>query len=45
MCPVHPGKYALMLVNRYKASGAQIWSLAQRIRDSVQQKFGIRLDA
>lgn len=37
-------RHALVLVNHGQASGAQIWSLAQRIRDSVQEKFGIRLE-
>ena len=37
-------KHALVLVNYGCATGAQIWSLAQRIRDSVQEKFGIRLE-
>ncbi len=37
-------KHALVLVNHGKATGAQIWSLAQRIRDSVQEKFGVRLE-
>ncbi len=37
-------KHALVLVNYGSASGAQIWSLAQRIRNSVQEKFGIRLE-
>jgi len=37
-------KHALVLVNHGQATGAQIWSLAQRIRDSVQGKFGIRLE-
>ncbi|MGB9429522.1 MAG: UDP-N-acetylmuramate dehydrogenase [Gammaproteobacteria bacterium] len=37
-------KHALVLVNHGHATGAQIWSLAQRIRDSVQEKFGIRLE-
>ncbi|MDE2070002.1 MAG: UDP-N-acetylmuramate dehydrogenase [Gammaproteobacteria bacterium] len=37
-------QHALVLVNHGKATGAQIWSLAQRIRESVQEKFGIRLE-
>lgn len=37
-------KHALVLVNHGNVTGAQIWSLAQRIQDSVQQKFGIRLE-
>jgi len=38
-------KHALVLVNHGHATGAQIWALAQRIRDSVQEKFGIRLES
>ena len=37
-------KHALVLVNHRKATGEQIWALAQRIMDSVQKKFGIRLE-
>lgn len=37
-------RHALVLVNHRHASGAQLWSLAQRIMDSVQEKFGIRLE-
>ncbi|HKT32888.1 MAG TPA: UDP-N-acetylmuramate dehydrogenase [Gammaproteobacteria bacterium] len=37
-------KHALVLVNHGKATGAQIWLLAQRIRDSVQGRFGITLE-
>ncbi|MGH8278108.1 MAG: UDP-N-acetylmuramate dehydrogenase [Gammaproteobacteria bacterium] len=37
-------KHALVLVNYGHATGAQIWSLAERIRDSVQERFGVRLE-
>ena len=37
-------KHALVLVNHGKASGAQLWSLAARIRDSVQGQFGVQLE-
>jgi UDP-N-acetylmuramate dehydrogenase len=37
-------KHALVLVNHGKATGAQIWSLARRIRDSVQEKFDVQLE-
>lgn len=37
-------RHALVLVNHGKATGAQIWSLARRVRDSVQEKFGIPLE-
>lgn len=36
--------HALVLVNYGKATGAQIWSLAQRIRDSVRIEFGVSLE-
>lgn len=37
-------KHALVLVNHGQATGGQIWSLAQRIQESVREKFGIRLE-
>lgn len=37
-------KHALVLVNHGTATGAQIWSLAQRIQASVHEKFNIRLE-
>ncbi|MGH8396771.1 MAG: UDP-N-acetylmuramate dehydrogenase [Gammaproteobacteria bacterium] len=37
-------KHALVLVNHGKATGTQIWSLVQRIQDSVQEKFGVCLE-
>lgn len=37
-------QHALVLVNYGSAAGAQIWALAQRIRDSVEQRFGVRLE-
>ncbi len=36
--------HALVLVNHGSASGAQVLALAQRIQDSVQQRFGVRLE-
>jgi UDP-N-acetylmuramate dehydrogenase len=37
-------QHALVLVNHGKATGAQIWALAQRIIDSVQRRFGVMLE-
>ena len=37
--------HALVLVNHGSASGAQLLSLARRIRDSVEARFGIALEA
>jgi len=37
-------KHSLVLVNYGSASGAQIWALAQRIRDTVASRFGITLE-
>lgn len=37
-------QHALVLVNHGNASGAQIWSLAQRVIESVQRRFGVRLE-
>ena len=37
-------KHALVLVNHRHASGMQLWTLAQRIMDSVLEKFDIRLE-
>lgn len=36
--------HALVLVNYGNASGADIMNLAQRIMDSVEQRFGIRIE-
>jgi len=36
-------KQALVLVNYGSATGAEIWQLAQDIANSVEEKFGIRL--
>ena len=38
-------KQALVLVNRGGASGLEIWQLALDIMNSVENKFGIKLDA
>ena len=37
-------QHALVLVNHGKASGAQIWALAQRVREGVRQRFGVMLE-
>lgn len=37
-------RHALVLVNHGSASGAQLWALAQRVRDTVRARFGIELD-
>jgi UDP-N-acetylmuramate dehydrogenase len=37
-------QHALVLVNYGTATGAQIWSLAQRIQDSIRADFGLELD-
>jgi UDP-N-acetylmuramate dehydrogenase len=37
-------KHSLVLINCGHATGAQIWALATRIRDSVQSRFGVRLE-
>jgi UDP-N-acetylmuramate dehydrogenase len=37
--------HALVLVNHGQAGGAQLLDLARRIQDSVQQRFGVRLEA
>ncbi len=37
-------QHALVLVNRGHATGAQIWALAQKVRDAVKQRFGVTLE-
>jgi UDP-N-acetylmuramate dehydrogenase len=37
-------QHALVLVNHGNASGAQIWSLAQRVIETVQTRFGVKLE-
>ncbi len=37
-------RHALVLVNHGQASGAALWSLAQRVRQGVQARFGVMLD-
>ncbi len=38
-------RHALVLVNHGQATGAQLLGLAARIRDSVEERFGVRLEA
>jgi UDP-N-acetylmuramate dehydrogenase len=38
------GQHALVLVNHGKASGAQLLTLAHRVADSVQERFGVALE-
>ncbi|MGB1310227.1 MAG: UDP-N-acetylmuramate dehydrogenase [Leucothrix sp.] len=38
-------KHALVLVNHGDATGAELWALAQRVIDSVKERFGIVLEA
>ncbi len=37
-------RHALVLVNHGRATGAQLWALARRIQDSVESRFGLRLE-
>ncbi|RYD16885.1 MAG: UDP-N-acetylmuramate dehydrogenase [Lysobacteraceae bacterium] len=37
-------RHALVLVNHGDATGAQLWALAQRVRDGVHARFGVELE-
>ncbi len=37
-------QHALVLINYGRATGARIWALAQRIQDTVFERFGVRLE-
>ncbi|MGH8114281.1 MAG: UDP-N-acetylmuramate dehydrogenase [Rhodanobacteraceae bacterium] len=37
-------RHALVLVNHGDATGAQLWALAQRVRDGVRERFGAVLE-
>jgi len=38
-------RHALVLVNHGRASGAELWALAERVRAGVRDRFGIELEA
>jgi UDP-N-acetylmuramate dehydrogenase len=37
-------KHALVLVNHGNATGADIWALAERVRDAVAERFDVILE-
>jgi UDP-N-acetylmuramate dehydrogenase len=37
-------RHALVLVNHGKATGPQLWALAQRVMHGVREKFGVQLE-
>jgi UDP-N-acetylmuramate dehydrogenase len=37
-------RHALVLVNHGHASGAELWALAQRVRQGVRERFDIGLE-
>jgi UDP-N-acetylmuramate dehydrogenase len=37
-------RHALVLVNHGRASGAELWALAEAVRSSVRQRFGVDLE-
>ncbi|HET9834749.1 MAG TPA: UDP-N-acetylmuramate dehydrogenase [Rhodanobacteraceae bacterium] len=37
-------RHALVLVNHGNASGAELWALAQRVREGVRDRFGVTLE-
>jgi UDP-N-acetylmuramate dehydrogenase len=37
-------RHALVLVNHGKASGKQLWALAQKVMQGVHEKFGVQLE-
>lgn len=37
-------QHALVLVNHGQASGAQLWGLAQRVREGVRERYGVMLE-
>jgi UDP-N-acetylmuramate dehydrogenase len=38
-------RHALVLVNHGTASGAQLWALAERVREAVHMRFAVLLEA
>lgn len=37
-------RHALVLVNHGRASGAELWALAERVREAVRSRFGVNLE-
>jgi UDP-N-acetylmuramate dehydrogenase len=37
-------RHALVLVNHGKASGPELWALAQHVIETVEARFGVRLE-
>lgn len=37
-------RHALVLVNHGRATGAELWAFAQRVRDGVRARFGVMLE-
>jgi UDP-N-acetylmuramate dehydrogenase len=37
-------QHSLVLVNEGRATGAQVWALAQRVQETVARRFGIKLE-
>jgi UDP-N-acetylmuramate dehydrogenase len=37
-------QHALVLVNHGRATGAQVWELARKVRDGVAERFGVTLE-
>ena len=37
-------QHALVLINRKRATGAEIWQLANFVMDTVKEKFGVQLE-
>jgi UDP-N-acetylmuramate dehydrogenase len=37
-------RHALVMVNHGRASGGQIWALAQRVQAKVFERFGVMLE-